>query len=114
MSGDSIDYIIRELNQKPDINSGAWKAVKNGNVYLHHQTKALTIIPHLMNMTVANQQDWAATVQRLGLQEQPTVVKSSHLNVALCNEKYWLAVLPRNALVRWAQLNHIGLVQRAG
>jgi hypothetical protein len=111
LPADSIDYIVRELNRKTYINSGAWKAVKNGNVYLHYQTRALTVIPRLLDMTVANQQDWAATVQRLQLQEQPTMVKSCYLNVPLCSEKYWVSQMQPNPLVKWAQLNNIIHIQ---
>lgn len=114
LPADSIDYVVRELNRKPYINSGAWKAVKNGNVYLHYQTRALTVIPRLLDMTVANQQDWAATVQRLQLQEQPTMVKSCHLNVPPCSEKYWVSQLQPNPLVKWAELNKIARIQPGG
>ncbi|WP_157530348.1 hypothetical protein [Hymenobacter norwichensis] len=114
LPADSIDYVVRELNRKAYINSGAWKAVKDGNVYLHYQTRALTVIPRLLDMTVANQQDWAATVQRLQLQEQPTMVKSCYLNVPLCSEKYWVSQLQPNPLVKWAQLNNIIRIQPGG
>ncbi|MBO0357098.1 hypothetical protein J0X19_03995 [Hymenobacter sp. BT186] len=114
LPADSIDYVVRELNRKPYINSGAWKAVKDGNVYLHYQTHALTVIPRLLDMTVANQQDWAATVQRLQLQEQPTMVKSCHLNVPLCSEKYWVSQLQPNPLVKWVELNKIVRIQPGG
>lgn len=111
---DSIDYVIRELNTKSYINSGGWKAVKNGNVYLHYQTNNLTVIPRLMDMTPANQQDWLATAQRLQLQEQPGMVKSCHLNVPLCSEPYWVGQLQPNSLVKWAELNHIRQVRLGG
>lgn len=114
LPADSLDYVVRELNRKPYINTGPWKAVKDGNVYLHYQTRALTVIPRLMDMTEANQQDWLATVQRLALQEQPTMVKSCHLGVSLCSEKFWAQQLPLNRLVKWAELNKIARVQPGG
>jgi hypothetical protein len=114
LPADSIDYVVRELNRKSYINTGPWKAVKDGNVYLHYQTRALTVIPRLMDMTEANQQDWLATVQRLALQEQPTMVKSCHLGVSLCAEKFWAQQLPQNSLVKWAEINKIARVQPGG
>lgn len=111
---DSLDYVVRELNRKPYINTGPWKAVKDGNVYLHYQTRALTVIPRLMDMTAVNQQDWQATLQRLALQEQPTMVKSCHLGVPLCAEKFWMQQMQQNSLVKWSELNKIVRIQPGG
>ncbi|RSK37099.1 hypothetical protein [Hymenobacter metallilatus] len=114
LPADSIDYVIRELNRKSYINAGGWKAVKNGNVYLHFQTRALTVIPRLMDMTVANQQDWQATVARLQLQQQNAGATSCHLGVSVCSEKYWVAQMQQHNLVKWAQLNNIIRIQPGG
>ena len=99
---DSLGYIERALNAKPYINDGVWKA----HVYRHALTGVLTTTVRLMNMTLANQQDWLATVQKLQLQEQSNS-SSYHLKVPVGQEKNLVKELQKQSEVRWAELNHI-------
>ena len=100
---DSLRYIERTLNAKSYINDGVWKA----HVYRHALTGALTATVRLMNMYLANQQDWLATVQKLQLQEQSNDYTSYHLRVPEGQEKKVVKDLQQQSEVRWAELNNI-------
>jgi len=99
---DSLGSIERALNAKPYINDGVWKA----GVYRHALTGALTVTVRLMNMNLANQQDWLATVQKLQLREQSNSA-SYHLKVPVGQEKKLVKELQQQNEVRWAELNNI-------
>ncbi|OUJ75124.1 hypothetical protein BXP70_03610 [Hymenobacter crusticola] len=106
LPADSSGYVERALNAKPYINDKGWKA----SVIRNTLTGKLTITVRLMNMTLANQQDWLATVQQLQLQEQPTTT-SYQLKVPVGEEKHWVKELQQQSEVRWAELNNIIQIQ---
>ncbi|WP_324675479.1 hypothetical protein [Hymenobacter sp. GOD-10R] len=106
LPSDSSAYVERALNAKPYINDKGWKA----SVIRNTNTGKLTVNMRLMNMNLANQRDWLATVQQLQLQEQPTAT-SYHLKVPVGQEKKWVAELQQQSEVRWAELNNIVHIQ---
>lgn len=72
LPGDSIPYIVEHLNSKDYINSHGFRAVEGSSVYLHPQTRALTLFCNLWDMTIARQQDWIETMSILRLTETPS------------------------------------------
>jgi len=104
LPSDSLDFVIDELNKKAYINNGAWKAVKNGSVYLHYNTKIITICCSMFNMDENNQNDWIETTKQLKLVEV-SANKSLNIEVPIGKEMYWLEVLKPNPYIRWVDLN---------
>lgn len=105
---DNVESLKRVLDSKSYLNDSIWKAA----IYHHAITGVLTVNPRLLNMSVANQQDWLATVQKLRLKEQPNGYTTYHLKVPVGEEKKWLAELQQQDGVRYVELNNIIRVQR--
>jgi len=104
---DSLKYVERILNTKPYINDGGWSA----KVLQNSQNNTLFTNLRLMNMSLANQQDWLDTMQQLRLQEQPQLYTSYLLKVPIGEEKKWLAELQQQSVVRWAEPNYYVHIQ---
>lgn len=105
LPSDSIDYVIRYLNSKKYINTRGFKAVKDGSVSLHYQTKALTINCVLFDMSTENQEDWNETKTILRMKEKPSNTRYFVLNVPINEEKNWVRVFYNNDDVSFAELN---------
>ncbi len=69
LPGDSIPYIVEYLNAKDYINSHGFAAVEGTSVYIHPQTRVLTLFVNLWDMTIERQQDWLETISVLRLTE---------------------------------------------
>lgn len=105
IGADSIDYVIKQLNQKDYINTHAFGAVKGGSVYIHYLTGELTVVTLLWDMTPARQQDWKETIMNLRLTEI-SHNKSFNLQVAPGTEKQWVMEFKGHEDVEYAELNN--------
>ena len=104
LPGDSIHYIVEHLNSKDYINSHGFSAVQGTSVYLHPQTRALTLFCNLWDMTIARQQDWLETMTILRLTEIPSP-KIFVLLVPVGREKEFVKTFEGLDEVRYANLN---------
>jgi len=109
LPADSIQYVVEYLNSKDYINSRGFRAVEGGNVYLHHQTQALTVFCNLWDMTTERRQDWIETKSILKLTENPGT-KSLLLIVPNGQEKEFVTAFEDLDQVKHASLNCIAKI----
>jgi len=104
---DSVAYVKRVLLSKPYLNK---KGFTGDAVYFNTVDNKIRITDFFFDMDVASQQDWISTMQQLQLTSL-NAAANMQLKVPIGSEKYWLTEVRKNSIVRWTELNGIGLIK---
>ena len=107
LPSDSVNYLIKFLNQKPYINTGTGWSATTSSVYYYQPESAIRVISSEFNMTAFYQTDFLSTIENLNFVERFGDTKYMLLNVPIGTEKYWLNELKKYQFIKWTELNLI-------
>lgn len=105
---DSLQYVLRTLNEKTYTNDGTNWFVTG---YLQYQTNQITVFPKLFGMdNVDYQNDWLSSMEEFELREKHNIELNSgiiHFYVPKGKELEWENRFKNYDIVEWAELNYI-------
>ncbi|MEP6262842.1 MAG: hypothetical protein ABJ092_14795 [Gillisia sp.] len=108
LPSDSLQYVIRTLNEKTYTNDGINWFVTG---YLHYQTNQITIFPKLFDMdNVDFQNDWLISMEEFDLKTKHYNNLNAgiiHFYVPKGSELEWENRFKNSDIVEWAELNYI-------
>jgi hypothetical protein len=112
LPGDSIDYVVAMLQEKPYLNTGPWKISRGANVFRDKSSGRINITAVASDMTLDHQHDWQDTMVELELDQQLRRM-SFHLIVPDGEEQHWKDRFSKHVHVEWAELNYVVPLNRA-
>jgi hypothetical protein len=108
LPSDSLQYVLRTLNEKTYTNDGINWSVTG---YLHYQTYQITIFPKLFGMdNVDFQNDWLRSMEEFELSTKHNINVNTgiiHFYLPKGREIEWENRFKNYDIVEWAELNYI-------
>lgn len=102
LPGDSLNYVIRELQNQDYFSEG--KASEK-SVYVHAIENRIRVIGSFAEMPYPAQQDWLKTIDDLELKDLDNDTRYVYIKVEPGTEKAWLGRFTDHPYVKWVELN---------
>lgn len=101
-SANGVNTLINLLNEKPYINTGAWRATPY-SVYYYPEENKTRITNSFFNMNLANQTDLINLVSSLHLEDRLSETKNIYLSIPVGTQTYWKTQMMKYPFVKWTE-----------